>query len=94
MPRSCPLIYHLIKVQIKINLTPKLVKLFQVAGWGLTAANGVSSQSLQVVEMPFINEKTCVNDLPQSFRPYITGDKFCAGYTNGKLHVAGQVEIY
>ncbi|CAB3232237.1 unnamed protein product [Arctia plantaginis] len=55
----------------------------KVAGWGLTAANGVASQFLQVVEMPFINEKSCVNDLPQSFRPYITGDKFCAGYTNG-----------
>ncbi|XP_075989031.1 modular serine protease-like [Anticarsia gemmatalis] len=55
----------------------------KVAGWGLTAANGNASQVLRVVDMPYINVDTCINTLPPAFREYITGDKFCAGYTNG-----------
>lgn len=55
-----------------------------MAGWGLTEENGNASQVLKVVEMPYINIDTCINTLPPSFREYITGDKICAGYTNGK----------
>ncbi|CAB3232241.1 unnamed protein product [Arctia plantaginis] len=58
-------------------------KLGKVAGWGLTEENGNASQVLKVVEMPYINIDTCINTLPPSFREYITGDKICAGYTNG-----------
>lgn len=55
----------------------------KVAGWGLTTTQGTAANILQVLEMPFINVDTCINTLPQSFREYITGDKFCAGFTSG-----------
>ncbi|CAB3232239.1 unnamed protein product [Arctia plantaginis] len=55
----------------------------KLAGWGLTSVNGGSAPYLQVVQLPFISEGVCIKALPASFRPYITGDKFCAGYTNG-----------
>ncbi|CAB3260968.1 unnamed protein product [Arctia plantaginis] len=55
----------------------------KIAGWGLTTANGNASPILKVVDMPFINAANCIKALPPSFREYITGDKFCAGYTNG-----------
>ncbi|CAB3232121.1 unnamed protein product [Arctia plantaginis] len=58
-------------------------KLGKVAGWGLTAAHGQASHILRVVEMPFISVDICIRTLPETFREYITGDKFCAGYTNG-----------
>ncbi|CAB3222520.1 unnamed protein product [Arctia plantaginis] len=56
----------------------------KLAGWGLTSPNGPPSESLKVLSLPFINEDTCISTLPDAFRGYITGDKFCAGYTNGK----------
>ncbi|CAB3222522.1 unnamed protein product [Arctia plantaginis] len=58
-------------------------KLGKVAGWGLTAAHGQASHILRVLEMPFISVEICISTLPETFREYITGDKFCAGYTNG-----------
>ncbi|CAB3222458.1 unnamed protein product [Arctia plantaginis] len=61
----------------------------KVAGWGLTSAQGTAANLLQVIEMPFINVDTCINTIPQSFREYITGDKFCAGYTTGKALCKG-----
>lgn len=56
---------------------------FKVAGWGLTTVNGEASPALKVADVPFINVETCISTIPISFREYITGDKFCAGYTNG-----------
>ncbi|GBP33259.1 Modular serine protease [Eumeta japonica] len=55
----------------------------KVAGWGLIDEQGTSPQKLQVVDLPFIDIKKCLNDAPRSFREYITGDKICAGYNDG-----------
>ncbi|XP_026746695.1 modular serine protease [Trichoplusia ni] len=58
-------------------------KMGKVAGWGLTSENGVASQVLQVVELPYVSIEECINTAPPGFREYITSDKICAGYTNG-----------
>ncbi|KOB77863.1 Hemolymph protein 14 [Operophtera brumata] len=51
----------------------------KVAGWGLTAANGKPSSVLQVVDLPYVDIRTCINNSPPAFREYITSDKICAG---------------
>ncbi|GBP97484.1 hypothetical protein EVAR_46157_1 [Eumeta japonica] len=56
--------------------------LTQVAG-GLLDADGKETQELQVVDLPYIDIKQCLDDAPFDFKQYITGDKICAGYTNG-----------
>ncbi|XP_072941185.1 modular serine protease-like [Epargyreus clarus] len=58
-------------------------KLGTIAGWGLNAANGLPSQVLQVVELPYVPFDQCYNESPSTFREYITADKFCAGFLNG-----------
>ncbi|GBP91715.1 LINE-1 retrotransposable element ORF2 protein [Eumeta japonica] len=55
----------------------------RVAGWGLLDADGKETQELQVVDLPYIDIKQCLDDAPFDFKQYITGDKICAGYTNG-----------
>ncbi|XP_044737436.1 modular serine protease-like [Chrysoperla carnea] len=54
-----------------------------VAGWGLTEEFGFASEELQAVRMPYVEYDTCVSNLPDTFRPFITNDKICAGYNNG-----------
>ncbi|KOB63315.1 Hemolymph protein 14, partial [Operophtera brumata] len=51
----------------------------KVAGWGLTAANGNVSSVLQVVDLPYVDIRTCINNSPPEFGEYITSDKICAG---------------
>ncbi|GBP60570.1 Modular serine protease [Eumeta japonica] len=67
------------------NSQAELLKgsLAQVAGWGLLNADGKETQELQVVDLPYIDIKQCLDDAPFDFKQYITGDKICAGYTNG-----------
>lgn len=59
----------------------------RVAGWGLESSHGKSSEELKVIELPAIDYHLCKNSSSTEFRPYITGDKFCAGYTNSGLSV-------
>ncbi|CAD0206359.1 unnamed protein product [Chrysodeixis includens] len=58
-------------------------KMGKVAGWGLTSEDGLASQVLKVVELPYVSIDECINTAPSGFREYITSDKICAGYTNG-----------
>ena len=33
--------------------------------------------------MPFVDFNECYDHVPEDFRPFLTTDKFCAGYKNG-----------
>lgn len=35
--------------------------------------------------MPYVEYDKCVSGLPDEFKPFITNDKICAGYNNGKV---------
>ncbi|XP_045457190.1 modular serine protease-like [Melitaea cinxia] len=69
--------YNFHKSQLKEN------NLGKISGWGVTDKNGKISTILKVVEVPIVDTISCIVKLPQSFRQYITNDKFCAGYENG-----------
>ena len=58
--------------------------MFQLAGWGKTE-NGIARVVLLYTDLPYIDYRQCMNEVPQAFRRYITTDKFCAGFSNGKL---------
>ena len=58
--------------------------MFQLAGWGKTE-NETPSDILLYVDLPYIVYRQCINEVPQAFRRYITTDKFCAGFSNGKV---------
>ncbi|GBP10260.1 Clotting factor B [Eumeta japonica] len=54
-----------------------------IAGWGWVDESGTETQTLNVVKLPYIDVKKCLDEAPPDFREYITSDKICAGYTNG-----------
>lgn len=62
-----------------------------MAGWGLTGEDGPPSPVLKVVELPVVDIKQCFNQSDPTFVAYITSDKICAGYQNGKFykHICG-----
>ncbi|XP_066591543.1 uncharacterized protein [Prorops nasuta] len=62
--------------QLRVGQTGKAV------GWGKTQ-EGIASESLQEVNLPFVPYDQCLSAVPTDFRGYITSDKFCAGYLNG-----------
>ena len=56
----------------------------RVAGWGLTAADGQPSPVLKSIDLPTVDFNTCLKESPSAFRPFITTDKFCGGFTTGE----------
>ncbi|XP_037299562.1 modular serine protease isoform X2 [Manduca sexta] len=68
---------ELAKAQLHIGNSGK------IAGWGLTASNGTASRELKVVEIPYVDPGVCKEKSVKEFKPFITADKFCAGYDNG-----------
>lgn len=56
----------------------------RVAGWGLTASQGEPSTVLKTLDLPTVDFNTCLNESPPSFKPFITTDKFCGGFTSGE----------
>ncbi|XP_059472946.1 modular serine protease-like isoform X3 [Neocloeon triangulifer] len=54
----------------------------QVAGWGKDG-NGSLTNTLQFLEVPFVEYSQCEKIVPAEFKPLITTDKICAGFTNG-----------
>ncbi|XP_065331941.1 modular serine protease-like isoform X1 [Cloeon dipterum] len=54
----------------------------QVAGWGKDG-NGSLTNTLQFLEVPYVEYSQCEKIVPPEFKPLITTDKICAGYTNG-----------
>lgn len=56
----------------------------RVAGWGLESSDSrTGSPNLKVIDLPAIEYNECKRKLSAELLPFITGDKFCAGYTNG-----------
>lgn len=51
-----------------------------VAGWGLTATGGASSDVLKVISLPTVSFDECRRKVPASFQRFVTTDKFCAGF--------------
>lgn len=54
-----------------------------VAGWGLTKSAGEPSEQLHYIEMPTADANLCKTNTKPEFHPYITSDKFCAGFFTG-----------
>lgn len=61
----------------------------KVAGWGLESSGGNSSTQLKIIDLPAIEYFECKRKLSIELRPFISGDKFCAGYTNGQSVCSG-----
>lgn len=55
----------------------------RVAGWGLEEANGLPSPQLKLIELPAVSRQECREKSNREFVPYITSDKFCAGFLTG-----------
>lgn len=55
----------------------------RVAGWGLEESSGLPSPVLKVIDLPAISRTECRAKSNKEFLPYITSDKFCAGYLTG-----------
>lgn len=51
-----------------------------LAGWGPTKPGLDLSPDLNVIGLPIIERNMCIEESDKSFRPFITKDKFCAGY--------------
>lgn len=58
--------------------------MLQLAGWGLTQYFK-SSDVLLYLDLPYVSYDNCTNYVPRDFQHYVTPDKFCAGFTNGKI---------
>lgn len=65
----------------QIAITPNVYG--RVAGWGLESTNGLPSPVLKLIELPVIDRNKCIIESNPNFVPFITDDKFCAGYLNG-----------
>ena len=56
----------------------------KVAGFGKTES-GQTSYLLRTITVPFVSLEECKNTAAvTNSKPFITADKFCAGYTNGR----------
>ncbi|XP_040176191.1 modular serine protease-like [Anopheles arabiensis] len=51
----------------------------RVAGWGFTTSTGNLSSVLKVIDIATVDYVTCREFSPVAYRPFLTGDKFCAG---------------
>lgn len=74
-------------VDLNVDYNDKLVSpglMGSVAGWGVANSAGNFSSVLKVIRMPAISLEQCSNESNPEFLPYITNDKFCAGYTDGR----------
>ncbi|KAK3914573.1 Modular serine protease [Frankliniella fusca] len=59
-----------------------------VVGWGRTGDRNPSATLLSA-RLPFVPFDDCINGIPETFRPFITSDKFCAGNINGSSVAKG-----
>lgn len=66
----------------------------RLAGWGLTTSGGSPSEILKFVELPVIGRSQCISESDIRYRPYITADKFCAGYLDSNVSACqGEIMI-
>ncbi|CAO1407606.1 unnamed protein product [Diamesa tonsa] len=55
-----------------------------VAGWGFTEAAAAPSETLKLTSLPVIDFKVCKQEAPADYKPFVTPDKFCAGYKDAE----------
>ncbi|CAG9574193.1 unnamed protein product [Danaus chrysippus] len=69
------------------NTTEMVIKngdLGKVAGWGLTTVHTDSvSPTLKVLDVPYVDFDICLQNTPDFYQEFFSGDKFCGGYANG-----------
>ncbi|CAO1311525.1 unnamed protein product [Diamesa tonsa] len=58
-------------------------KLGLLASFGLTE-HGKPSKELRKIELPYIKYSDCKETAPSDYKPFLVGDKFCAGFTDGR----------
>lgn len=74
-------------LETNLNFNEKYVQpglIGKVAGWGLEQSGGLSSPELKYIDLPAIEYNECKQKLSSELALFITGDKFCAGYTTGQ----------
>ncbi|KAG4075983.1 hypothetical protein HA402_003809 [Bradysia odoriphaga] len=79
-------------LETNLNFNEKYVQpglVGKVAGWGLEESGGKSSPELKYIDLPAIEYNECKQKLSAELQLFITGDKFCAGYTTGQAVCRG-----
>lgn len=61
------------------KLPPPHGTIGMIAGYGYTQVDGEPSDKLKKIELPVVNVRICKREAPDSFKPFVTSDKFCAG---------------
>lgn len=51
-----------------------------VAGYGYTEADSSPSDRLKKISLPIVDIRQCKSEAPENFKPFVTSDKFCAGF--------------
>lgn len=68
------------------KFTKKYAVIFQLPCWGKTE-NGTPSDVLLHADLPYIDYDHCIDEVPPVFQHYVTRDKFCSGFSNGKCQI-------
>jgi hypothetical protein len=59
-------------------------KLGHISGWGFTEGGQKPSDVLRSIRVPLVSHQKCRSQLGEDFEIFLTIDKLCAGYRNGK----------
>ncbi|XP_064292716.1 serine protease 43-like isoform X5 [Plodia interpunctella] len=65
-----------------VDISNIIDKKGSVVGWGFDET-GSATEELNLVEMPIVNQLTCIKSYPEFFVRYTSEYTFCAGYRNG-----------
>lgn len=91
---------HILPICIDLSITYGLETIIRageigvVGGWGFVEATGKPSKTLKTITMPVIDFQQCLKSADLLFRPFVTPDKFCMGFTNGSGVCQGFIQIY
>ncbi|XP_013167816.1 PREDICTED: serine proteinase stubble-like isoform X1 [Papilio xuthus] len=66
------------------DLNSVIGKKGSVVGWGFDAT-GVATEELTLVEMPVVDQETCIRSFSDFFARFTSKYTFCAGYRDGAL---------
>lgn len=66
----------------QVDLTFVIGKRGSVVGWGFDD-KGVATEELSLVEMPVVDQETCIRSYSDFFARFTSEFTFCAGYKNG-----------
>ncbi|XP_060806714.1 serine proteinase stubble isoform X3 [Amyelois transitella] len=65
-----------------VDISNIINKKGSVVGWGFDET-GSATEELNLVEMPIVNQLTCIKSYPEFFVRYTSEYTYCAGYRNG-----------